>query len=55
MILLRGFTRVLEVLTEQSKRSVEILEVVARDLRETREMLVEAMRMLREVAGKAST
>lgn len=46
-------TRVLEALTEQSKRSMEILEVVARDSRETREMLLEALKMLREVVGKA--
>lgn len=47
-------TKVLEVLTEQSKRSLEILEVVARDSRETREMLLEALKMLKEVASKAS-
>lgn len=45
-------TKVLEVLTEESKRSMAILEMVARDSRETREMLVETMRLLREVASK---
>ncbi|MEM4220450.1 MAG: acylphosphatase [Candidatus Caldarchaeum sp.] len=45
-------TKVLEVLTEQSKRSMDILELVARDSKETREMLVESMRLLREVASR---
>jgi len=41
-------------LAEESKRNRELLEIVARDSKETREMLVETMKMLREVASKVS-
>lgn len=46
-------TRVLEVLTEESKKSMMLLETVARDSKETRELLAESMRLLKEVAGRA--
>ncbi|GBC69775.1 Acylphosphatase [archaeon HR01] len=45
-------TKVLELLVVESGKSRELLEIVARDSRETREMLVETMKMLKEVAGK---
>ncbi|MEM2921695.1 MAG: acylphosphatase [Nitrososphaerota archaeon] len=45
-------TKVLELLTEGTAKSREMLMIIIRDSRETREMLAETMRMLKEVASK---